>query len=282
MNQKLADYKKIQVHGGKFHMDDVMCVILAMRANPEIEVVRGGEPMVNDDDTIVADYGNTEFDHHDQGKIRTYEDGIKMSACGLMMEKFGEELFPDEYVRRNVLKNVIKGIDAIDNGQTGMIDNIGVSMTDIVRVFNGTWDSRCKDGMKLFYEAVSVTKVIFEKEIERIQSNERAENIITDAYEKAEDKHIIVFEQYVPAKEYFAENTEDVKFIIFPSNRGGYTLATVPPDMDHIMEQRCSIAMSGKDAIEGVTFIHQNLFIAATETVESAVALAKYSILEND
>ena len=240
---KKFNFKAIQVHGGIFHVDDLFCVYMAKKILPDIQVIRGGKPLVEDKEVLVADYGNTEFDHHDTETAVYRSNGVRMSASGLMFREWGSLLIPDERVRNEFELEVIYGIDAVDNGQD-LIDNFGSKLGAVIKIFNPLWG--------------------FEETIE-------SKDLSTD---------IVEFERFVPAKEYLCRNTTNVKFIIYPSLRGGYNLDCVPPTMEEFQKQRVKIPVSGKEAVEGVTFVHPAGFLAACETIESARKLAEYSMAQ--
>lgn len=277
LKDTLKNYEKIQIHPGNFHMDDLMCVILAQKINPNIEIIRGGKPMLDDSKVLVADFGNSKYDHHDTTTAQYRENGIKYSACGLMFKEFGDEIFLDKNIRKVIENNIIQGIDAIDNGQPELINNFGTSLSNVVSSLNKSWDDTRSD-IECFNNALSLVKTLVDNEINKIISKQKALDIVQCAYEnKNKEDKIIVFNQFVPAKEYYMENTNDVYYIAYPSNRGGWNLEAIPPNKENWTKQRCSITQTGKN-IEGVNFIHPAGFLANVDSPETAKKLADLSI----
>ena len=268
------NFKAIQVHGGIFHVDDLFCVYMAKKILPDIQVIRGGKPLVEDKEVLVADYGNTEFDHHDTETAVYRSNGVRMSASGLMFREWGSLLIPDERVRNEFELEVIYGIDAVDNGQD-LIDNFGSKLGAVIKIFNPLWGFE-ETADEQFNKALGLLEIIIERKIDSFVSKVTALETIES---KDLSTDIVEFERFVPAKEYLCRNT-NVKFLIYPSLRGGYNLDCVPPTMEEFQKQRVKIPVSGKEAVEGVTFVHPAGFLAACETIESARKLAEYSMAQ--
>lgn len=61
----------------------------------------------------------------------------------------------------------------------------------------------------------------------------KAEQIVEEAIEKAEE-HIMVLNHFVPWQEYIFSSTspkaDEIQFVVFPSNRGGYNWQCVQMD----------------------------------------------------
>lgn len=282
----LKDYKKIQIHSGQFHLDDLMCVYLAKSANPDIEIIRGGTPIYDNPEVLLCDYGDdartgkhTKFDHHNKDFAEYDENGIQLAACGLLFKEYGEELFPNEEIRNRIENQIISGINAIDNGYFDMTPNFGSSLAMIIGNENPFWDENIESDKK-FQDALSIMTTMVDRQIEMIKSSVKALDIIKEAYETSSNKEIIELEQFVPAIEYYRDNTDDVKFITFPSNRGGFAIQAIPPDKDHLKDQRCTIPQTAVE-LSDVTFVHAAGFFASAKTQSAAKAVAEYAINKN-
>ena len=272
-------YDTIIVHSGVFHTDDVFCVAMAEIINPCIKVERVARlDSLNDisETTIVCDIGGGKFDHH-QSDAEVAEDGHKHAACGLFFREFWEDLFPDEKSANKFRDKYIIPVELQDNGVESNPLSLAISR------FNPLWTEEGTESIR-FKEAVDFVKRLIKNEIEYAKSIVLlADEIVEQACESANDKRIVILERYVPYMGTVIKHDEP-KFIIYPSNRGGYILTTVP-DM--------SVETGGKfnppriplskdwlqNKPEGCTFCHPALFISSFDTEENAIKAAK-SLLE--
>ena len=78
--------KKLYVHGGSFHADDVFCAAVLSIINRNLEVERvliTGKDLTDiENGILMADIGGGAFDHH-QEDAAIRKDGIKHSAVTL-------------------------------------------------------------------------------------------------------------------------------------------------------------------------------------------------------
>ena len=101
----------------------------------------------------------------------------------------------------------------------------------------------------------------------------------------------MVLEQFVPWQEFIfaSENpkAEDVQFVVFPSNRGGYNWQCVPDALGSFGQRKTVPSewrgLSGENLqrVTGVptaTFCHAAGFLGSAETFEDAYALAKIAV----
>jgi len=216
--KKYVDIDKGFTHGGKFHADDVFSTALMMILNPDFKVQRGFE-VPEDFDGIVYDVGFGKFDHHQQDRdVR--ENGVPYAAFGLLWREFGHLLLNEEEVM-SFDEKFIQSLDLNDN--TGSENQIA----DMISYFNPPWDYSIPSDTA-FMEAVDVAKKYLQKQFEYIKSIGRAEHIVKKAMEKSESKDILIMPRSAPWKR-FVKDTE-YKFVVFPSNRGGYCAQAVPSE----------------------------------------------------
>ena len=115
-----------------------------------------------------------------------------------------------------------------------------------------------------------------ESEIERIRSIERARDIILDAADRMENG-VVVLDQYAPQDA--LKEVPDAKFVVFPSNRGGYNIQTIPTENQKVGRVLFPEEWLGNpDKSLGMTFCHPGNFIASTETLEQAVNVANIAM----
>lgn len=80
--------RRIIVHDGTFHADDVLCVAMVQLINANVVVERmplSQLPTNVPADTIIVDIGYGKYDHH-QVDARLRSDGKKFAACGLLLQ----------------------------------------------------------------------------------------------------------------------------------------------------------------------------------------------------
>jgi uncharacterized UPF0160 family protein len=284
-------------HAGTFHADDVFATAFLTKIidNPVLYRINNYSNDIKTD-AIVYDIGGGEFDHH-QINAKVREENFKYSSIGLLFEKFGEKyirtLVDDniEEIVCEIDKNLIKQIDAIDNGIFPYIEceyNVTL-LSDIISLFNPTWDDKT-DRDELFLNAVKLAEFIFDREVNKIISKIKARDKVIEAI-KENDGSILYLEEFMPFKDFILESTNpkalDIKFVIFPSIRGGFTVHTVPTSkLIRDPRLRFPVSISGlrdeelrnKTGIKTATFVHADGFIGAAETLEDAFLLANYAL----
>ena len=256
--------KKIVVHGGVFHADDVMCVAILRTLFPEIKIERVFKAPEPEEGVIIADIGGGKYDHH-QPDARLRKDGCKYAACGLIYEDFGPLLWPDMDSFESFRDRYIIPIENTDNG---LEPN---PLSSAIHAFNPTWD--CSDEEvrnNQFMKAVSMLQGIIQEEMRQAQANAQAKQAVEEAIAAA-DNGLCVLDEYLPTNLFAGK----ANFIISPSLRGGYQLLTVKKNND-TMEDMISLPESWlENKPEGCTFVHQGRFIASFNTLEYAIAAAK-------
>ena len=201
-------------HGGKFHADDVFSTALLQILRPDIQVTRGF--VVPDDfDGIVYDVGCGMFDHHSEPR-ETRPNGVPYAAFGLLWQVFGPRLV-GEHQARLLDENFVQPLDLNDNtGESNLL-------ADAIGSFNPVWDSK-DDADACFFRAVAVAKQILENEIEAANAVNRADDTVRRAYANMRDG-IVVLPAYMPWKN--ALYKTDALFVVYPSQRGGYSAQCV-------------------------------------------------------
>lgn len=262
---KKFNYEKIIVHAGIFHADDLFCVAMARRINPDIRVERTN--MVPDlehlDGTIVCDVGGGLYDHH-QPDAETRKDGNKFAACGLFFRDFWHLLFPNEGSAKAFERDYIIPIELADNG---VVRN---PLSTMLASFNPNWDEAATSDEK-FEAALAVVETLLDNAIDSAEAAVKAENTVKQALADVEEG-VIILPKFMPWKGLICKD-DTARFVVFPSLRGGFNLQAVPPKASS-MECRIKIPaeLKGND---GCTFVHPAGFMAAFTSLEEAVAAGK-------
>lgn len=257
-------------HGGTFHADDVFSTALLKILNPDIEITRGFEVPENFDG-IVYDIGLGKFDHHQlDNEIR--KNGIPYASFGKLWREFGTMLFSQEQCNLFDI-SFIHSLDNADN--TGEKDSLSM----IISNMNPLWDdTRTED--ECFKEAVNFAIYILNIQFDKIKAKERANSEVLKKIKEMKDG-ILILDKYMPYQEQAIKN-KNVKFVIYPSKRGGYNIQVIPKTF-HTQEGRIPFPDEWLGAsketldtyVKGMFFCHKANFLASADTLENAIKVAK-------
>lgn len=286
----------VVTHGGVFHGDEVLATVILSKIFGELTICRTFKVPENiNENVIVYDIGFGKFDHHQKGGNGSRENGVPYAACGLIWKEFGPKLVADtcnpELVWNLIDRDLIQGVDAMDNGAMPNADYPAQSMSfsHMISGFNPVWDS-AETLDACFAKAVAFAEVVFNNTFENAVSKAKAQEIVDEAIESAED-NIMVLDRFVPWQEFIFSSSNSkaasIQFVVFPSNRGGFNWQCVPDALGSF-GQRKSVPSEWKglrDAdlqkITGITtatFCHPAGFIGGADTLEDAIALAKLAV----
>lgn len=295
-NIKEAD---LITHSGTFHSDDIFStVILKNILDKECIKICRINDIEEEIDSIVYDIGGGKYDHHQPGGNGERENGIKYSSFGLIWKDFGKVFLEKigveniSQVWEKIDKKIVQTIDATDNGQFSIINKFDfeiVTIPNLISVYNSNWDEEEKQDI-FFLQAVEFAENILIKIIIDEDSKEKAKILIETAIEESENQ-IIILEKFLPWKECLLQSTnpkaKDILFVIFPSNREGYNICTVPKELGSFESKKLfPIEWKGLrdeelQKITGVNtafFCHNERFICCTRTKDAALKIAELAI----
>lgn len=266
----LNEYEKAYTHAGTFHADDVCSTAFLKILRPDIEVERVfAVPEDAPEKSLVYDIGLGEFDHHQKdNEIR--ENGVPYAAFGKLFRAYGSELGLSEKSLDAFEKEIVEPLDQADNG--------GVSnpLSMLIGSLNPNWDEKPTYDSN-FWEAVNVSQVYLQHEIETLRSIDKARDIVLDAAEKMKNG-VVVLDQYAPQDA--LQEVPEAKFVVYPSNRGGYNIQTVP-SKENPMVGRVPFPeewLGNPDTSLGMTFCHPGNFLASANNLEDAVNIANIAV----
>lgn len=283
-------------HGGTFHSDEILATVILKKVLGDITICRTfkvPEELAND--VIVYDIGFGKYDHHQKGGNGFRENGVPYAAVGLIWKDFGRQIVANtcnpDLVWNLIDRDLIQGIDAVDNGKMPKAEYPAQAMTfsQTISGFNPNWDSEMS-GDDAFAKAVEFAEIVFDNVLANAISKAKAQGIVDEAISIAEG-HIMVLDCFVPWQEFVfsSENPKanDVQFVVFPSNRGGYNWQCVPDALGSF-GQRKSVPSEWKGLrdtdLQNVTgvitasFCHPAGFIGGAATLEDAIVLAKLAV----
>ncbi|MBD5134409.1 MAG: metal-dependent hydrolase [Lachnospiraceae bacterium] len=274
---RIKDEKEAFTHAGRFHADDVFSAALLRIINPDITIIRGNS-VPDGFEGIVFDIGCGEFDHH-QADSRVRENGVPFAAFGLLWEQLGEDILGEDGAQ-NFDEKFVQPLDENDNtGRKNVTANI-------IGDFNSCWDNET-DNDKEFLLAVEFAGYMLKNRFAVIKSQERAAEIINQAVSNNDDSDILVLEKALPWRKYVIPT--GIKYVVHPSNRGGYCGIAVPKE-EGSQELKCPFIKEwrGKEreelksisGIDTLSFCHKSGFMVAADTKDDVITACRKS-LEN-
>lgn len=275
-------------HSGTMHADEVFATAFLDMYLGERTVFRTNNVPDNiNSNILVYDVGRGKYDHHQLDALKR-ENNITYSSFGLLWKDFGRDFLKKqdiEYVEDVFLgidKDLVEYIDADDNGFFPKIDAkyMVKTLPGIIKIFNPSYLAD-EDESTQFEKAVSLAKIILEEEILYINGKVYADKQIQELLEdiNENDKYIIL-NTYLPYEESVLNNEKanNILFVAFPSNRGGYAIKTLPKSIDD-KTARLEFpeewgGLEGKElqevsGIKGLSFCHIGRFIISCKDLDT-------------
>jgi len=295
-NIKEAD---LITHSGIFHSDEVFSTVILKNIldKKRIKICRINDVKGNID-SFVYDIGGGKYDHHQPGGNGERENGIKYSSFGLIWRDYGKDFLEKigieniSKVWEKIDKKIVQTIDATDNGQfkeNNQLDLEIITIPNLISVYNSNWDEEEKQD-ECFLQAVDFAENILTKIIIAEDSKEKAKKFVEKSIEESADS-IMILDEFLPWKECLLQSknpkAEKILFVIFPSNRGGYNIYSVPKELDSFESRKLfpkdwaglkDQKLQEKTEVRTVTFCHIGRFICCTENKEDAIKLAKIAV----
>ena len=282
-------------HSGTMHADEVFTTALLELYLGDLKVFRTSQIDAKNvsSDIWLYDIGRGKFDHHQEDALKR-ENGIPYAAFGLVWKEIGKDfLTKNNYMNIDEMfigidKDFVEGIDADDNGVFPRIEaSYKVkTVSNIIKLFNPGFQSSQNESDQ-FLKAVDVAKKILEEEILSVYGKVIALEKVRKLLEKnnGTNKYLLL-DEYLPYEEAVLTDPlgENILFVAYPSNRGGYAIKTIPKSIDD-KTSRCLFPLewAGKDEdelkevsnIEGLRFCHLGRFIVTCDNIN-----AVYQVLD--
>lgn len=272
---KMEVFKRVITHSTVFHADDVFGVAMWKLINPDIEVVRTLEPeKFWDENTIVFDIGMGKYDHHQEDKALR-EDGTPYCGFGLLWRDYGCNLCPELDAWKKVDRALVLPIDKADNG----VEQNTLSIS--IKAMNPNWNSE-KTADEAFFEAVDVAKAILKAYVDHANAAVEAIDAVLESYLASPGEEILVLDEYLPWTEAVIseEKLRNVLFTVYPSQRGGWNVQTVPKATGTFTNRMDFPKdwLGHADPERGIHFAHTANFLIACDTKEQAIKVAEEAI----
>ncbi len=280
-------------HSGTMHADEIFSTAFLDLFLGNVKVFRTTSlPETIKEGTLVYDIGRGKYDHHQENALKR-DNNITYCAFGLLWKDFGKAYLESIGIENSAEvfmafdKDLVEAIDADDNGVFPKIDAPYKvkTLSDVFKLFNPSYKSR-QDENTQFIKAVNYAKLIIELEINNVHGKVVAKTQVLKKLASKEN-HTLILDEYMPYEQALLqeETAKDIYFVIYPSNRGGYAVKTVPISAeDHnkrldFPEEWAGLegtALEQKSGIKGLIFCHATRFLISCTSLESAkLAVAK-------
>ncbi len=259
-NNYIFPYNKGFTHAGSFHSDDIFATAFLRILNPNIKIIRGFQ-VPEGFEGIVYDIGDGEFDHHSKDR-ELRENGVPYAAFGKLWRKFAPYIVSESVVKA-IDKELVMPLDYTDNyGKPN-------PLSSIMSNFNAFWteNGNFEEQNKRFFEAVELAKMFLLRYIEKFEVVEQAEEYLNVCY-KNSSNGIVILDKYAPWQDKY-KKMEDVKVVIYPSNRGGWNAERVENHGFEFPEEWWGTR--GVSGINGLVFCHATGFMSSFDNKENAV-----------
>ena len=267
----IKDVKVAYTHGGVFHADDVFSTALLELMNPEIEVIRTFK--VPDDAELAFDIGGGIYDHH-QEDSEVRECDIPYAAFGLLWRDLGADFLGSQEEADKADVTFVQHIDLTDN--TGTPNTLSSAISS----FNPNWYEEPSAAESRFRDAVEFAVQILANLRQKVQGKLKAREIVQIALESSDGK-VVCLPRFAPWHDALVPS--DAKFVVYPSQRSGYNLQTIPVEFGS-QEAKIPLPSSWLEPAnvpDGCSFVHKGLFIAAFDTETNAILAAKRLVIED-
>lgn len=277
-------------HSGTMHADEIFSTAFLDLFLEDIKVCRTTNVPENiNENILVYDIGRGKYDHHQDG-AKKRDNGITYCAFGLLWNEYGRN-----YLEKKKISNIEEVffafdkdfVEAIDADDNGIFPKIEASykvktLSDVFKLFNPGYKSGQDENLQ-FIKAVNVAKIIFEEELNNVIGKVIAKSQVEKSIALKEN-HTLYLNEYMPYEQTLlsTENANDIYFVVYPSNRGGYAIKTVPKSVeDHTKRVDFPETWSGLDneelenvsGIKGIRFCHLTRFLVCCDTLETVKAI---------
>ena len=291
---------RVATHPGNFHADDVFAVAVLRLVHGSFEIVRTRDEEVHVASDVRVDVGGRsdpetgDFDHHQKGGAGERPNGIRYASFGLVWRRYGEELAGSPDAAAAIDERLVQGVDANDTGQTFSTPVVGevgpMTVSGVIASMNPAWDEELNPAEEdaLFGQAVDLATGIVERAIAGAAAFQRAQQLVRDAIERADDPRLIELESNMPWRDAVVNGAPEALYVIYPKS-DGWGMQAVPQaagSFDNRKDLPVAWAgLSGQDlaaatGVEDAIFSHPARFYASARTREAIRALAEQAIAD--
>ena len=287
-------FKKIAIHNGVFHADDVVSVALIKELYGEDIILE--RVSFRDKETqgsLVArgftfiDIGEGQFDHHQlEHKTDEYKyacNGILKSALGLVLDQCVADGKLTEEEVRYMLNKGLYSLQAKDNGQDISMDTFMVSPFEYIvwlnseDIYSGEQEVMCR-------EAIAMSQKIIRGMINGARKSIQEHEECIAAF-KAAENGVANFPCHMTngiteCQQWNEEHPEHkIVFYTFPGGEGGYMIRAVnKPGKKEVMQplRFCGLRNEELNEAAGIDdgiFVHASGFLGSAGSLENCYGL---------
>lgn len=239
------------------------------------------------------------FDHHQRGFAEARADGTKYSSAGLLWKEHGVDaciattgcvLAQAEAASAMVDEMLIKGIDAIDNGQVAPDAGGVMSVSQMLSLLNPNWDEEASVD-EAFLEACQLAYTILTRAIQSCVAVVKGQDAVEDAIEASEDS-ILTLPQFISgwidtAAHSANPKAEKLLYGVFRNLQGQWNVQALPPKGDSRAQRKSlpeawrglnGAALQEMTGVADAVFCHAGGFICGARSQEGALQLAKLAV----
>ncbi len=286
--------KKIAVHNGTFHTDDVFAVAIIKLIYPDIKIIRTRDEEKLKKVDIRIDVGRKynpktkDFDHHQKDFIEKRENGMLYSSTGLIWEHFGNQLINSREAFDYIDELIIQPIDAQDNGIIpSQLEIMKLyTINNLISTFLPGWKDKNPDYDKAFYDAVNFAISLMKREIKKANGIKESKEFIKKTIGQTSKEYIIFENEPLNWKEIIIDYPQ-IKFVIYKSSGGNWNSEGTrikvgsfkvrkpfPNRWADLINNQLSKVTGVKDSV----FCHKGLFIVVAKSKEGAIKLTELAL----
>ncbi len=293
---------RLFTHSGAFHADEVMAIAIIKMIATVMTILRVRElPQdfeVGSD--IAVDVGSKQdpakgmFDHHQKGGS---EDNF--AATGKVWAFFGTALCQSHQVADRVYLTLLGSIDRADIGISDWTPvreewrHLGASA--FIASMNPPFGCSKEESDAAFEAAVTACSFALKGAIENAKTFCRMQDVIAKAEQPF--KEVIILSEGGPWQEHVVGNSnyDQILYVIFPSDRGGFQLQCVPPQAGSFGQrkplpvewaglrgQELADVVGSDFEIGSSLFCHPGRFIAGAMNLQDTIWLAEFAVESSD
>lgn len=293
-------------HSGGFHADELLSSVILTRLYPTAQIVRSRAPewITPASDRIIYDVGGAYdatqqiFDHHQRG-APLREDGQPYSSFGLVWKHYGRAYLADwgvpadhvEAVHQSFDTKFVLPVDLMDNGalSPGAAGPLAdLTLPSLLETLKPVFDDK-EPGAddRGFHAALVIARAVVEAAIRQRAAKLRAETLVFDAIAATGKGRVLELPMGMPFRPAIVKAGADhLLFVIHPRDKDW--CITGIRKSDDSFDQRADLpaawaGLSNSEletvsGVKGATFCHNGRFIAAANSREAILEMAKIAV----
>jgi len=294
-------------HSQGFHADDVVAYAILKevltKQGEAWEIVRTRDLEIIKTGDIVFDVGGeynptqNRYDHHQEGRAGSRDNGVLYASVGLIWKHFGRDLCSSDRVWDEIDRNLIQELDAIDNGQNyiGQLmfkdsgyTSLSIHIANFKPLALGKKDAN--DLLNAFEEVSEFARGILRRMIDNEEFFEHAFFEVSEIYKNTTDKHILIFNKDYgrPTWKRLSEYPEPMFAVYYNDKYDDWRVESIP--VTPITFEARKLApeswrglsnqeLQDATGVSDAKFCHPSGFLIGVKSFEGAMELAKKALL---